>query len=131
MHAYFSRASSKNLNACWAVAPDGSVVISPEFNEMLREMARERDRGRVLFTTISQLVAHIIRLRSLTLAIGPNGMVSVENPTDEPVAGVSLACAGERRVTLNGRDIPIKIIDGNTIFSFDLLGRTCAKIEII
>ena len=129
LHSYPARADL--LNGYWERLPNGSVVITPEFDRLLAEMAVRMNLGEVLFTTISTLVRHLIHLRGIFVSIHPGGVVVIQNSNKEAVMGVGVAFAGRRRAFVEGKDIPVKVVNENSIISVDIASEGTISIVVL
>jgi hypothetical protein len=76
-HSYPVWVSEKN--GCWEVGPDGRARVAPEFDAVLARMARRRSAGTLDVPPVSQVVEHLVSLRSLSISPRSPGEIVVTN----------------------------------------------------
>jgi hypothetical protein len=117
-HAYpaFYTAQNSGLDQ----APDGSMVISKEFDGLLERMADMQQRGLMLNTTLRELMDYQLALEDLEFRPAPQvtGIEIINNGTRE-LRGLSLA-SSTAAVRIDGDTVKGKWHSGSFIFLIDL-----------
>jgi len=103
----------------WDYNKNKKIVVSKDFDRCLQLLARYRDEGKLLLTTIDQIVGYWLALENIRVYFNQDDTVSVFNKNTREIKGLSFA-AKASRVLVNGSEPFHKKINADIIFWFDL-----------
>lgn len=104
---------------CWTMDTDGKIVAQESFNQALSRIHDLHLAGRLLPTTISELLKYHASVQNLDYSIQNDGSILIENNNANKINGLSFITRS-KSVTVNGQ-IPLnKNIKDEMIFWFDL-----------
>jgi hypothetical protein len=126
-HSYITLHS--DANKAWEQKSDGSIVISQEFDGLLKRMADLQRRGLLLNTTVRELLGYHMALEELEFRPAPEiGGIELINKSAESLRGLALASDGAE-VWVNGRPVAGTWHSGSFIFVIDLEAGAAARIQ--
>lgn len=99
---------------------DGHYQATDQFNRMLAHMARRRDEGELMITTIGMIVAYWLQLEDIEYTLMPPNRFELANTRDEPVPGLAFVVQATEvesdQISFNQRELD----SGDMLIWFDM-----------
>lgn len=119
-HTYLARVPSHKQGGKFIIRDgNGSWIIHPAFDRLLKRMDTLRDQGKLHLTTVREIMNYWIAISNVRVEYAPNGSILLHNENQHKIAGLSMAIRGTE-VYVNGKKPAQKKADGDLIFWFDL-----------
>jgi hypothetical protein len=127
MHCYPSRIDSSGSYFDWH---NPVWTITPEFDQVLATLEAFRDAGRIWIPTVDEFMEYQQSLDAISFSLDAGGNALVRNTGSTPVKGLSFSVLA-KEVSVPGKVIEKKNVDGYLVFWFDLLPEETVTIKAV
>ncbi len=102
----------------WKINNENKIVIDPQFEKALEQLASFRDRGLINLTTVRDLLDYWITCEHVRFEYTDSNTVVIINESSSAINGISFA-VDAKQIT-STKKIQQKFSDGDLIFWFDM-----------
>jgi hypothetical protein len=127
-HGYYVRNRTGSDHGIWT-EQQGKIIINPNFDSVLENMARLRDEGSLYITTIRDLLDYWILIENISFEYMPDGIIHVFNNNDKSINGLSLVVRANS-IRVNDEIPKFKKVGENTIFWFNMQAKEGVCLQV-
>ncbi|MCX6274024.1 MAG: hypothetical protein NTV09_02290, partial [Bacteroidetes bacterium] len=102
----------------WKIDGEKKIVIEPQFEKALEQLALYRDSGLINLTTVRELLDYWIACENIRFEYVDNASVIITNENKVAIKGISFAVSAGQITTT--KKFQQKSVDGDLIFWFDM-----------